>query len=128
MIDTAGQHLRLLSCALRNTGTGWALINDAGHEPTGVTGVIQHPDHLEITHDVGAIRVSSMQVTVDEYYAARGIRVGVSVGLALSRIYLYSGSAITPVSPSSLAAASGNLWVTGYVKVPPVAACATGGN
>ncbi|MFF4943742.1 hypothetical protein [Streptomyces rubiginosohelvolus] len=116
MVDTGGQTLRLLSCALRNTGSGWGLINDKGHEPTGVTGVVQHPDHLELTHAVGAVKVSSMQVTPDEYFAAYGVRCGVSGGLALSRIYLYTGSAITPVDPATVVGTSGNLWFTGYVQ------------
>ncbi|NUS76650.1 MAG: hypothetical protein HOV70_10680 [Streptomyces sp.] len=116
MVDTGGQTLRLLSCALRNTGSGWGLINDKGHEPTGVTGVVQHPDHLEISHPVGAIKVSSMQVTPDEYFAAYAVRCGVSGGLALSRIYLYTGAAITPVDPATVVGASGNLWFTGYVQ------------
>ncbi|MFI8865352.1 hypothetical protein ACIGNW_00315 [Streptomyces sp. NPDC053707] len=128
MIDTGGQQLRLLSCVLRNSGQGWGLIVDEGHEPTGITGVIQHPTYLELTHDVGAVRVSSMQVTPDEYYAARGIRVGASVGLPWTKLFLYSGTSTTPLNPASLSAASGNLWVTGYVKVPAPATCTTEGN
>lgn len=116
-LTTEGPRLAVISCAIRNTGTGWALIDDAAHAPSGVSGVIQHPDCLEITHVVGAVRVSSMQVTVDEYYAARALRCGVSVGLALSRIYLYSGASTAPVDPATLVAASGNLWVTGLLEV-----------
>ncbi|MEU2799063.1 hypothetical protein [Streptomyces sp. NPDC007117] len=119
VLTPAGARLALISCALRNTGAGWALIDDTAHAPSGVTGVVQHPDHLEITHAVGAVRVSSMQVTPDEWYAARALRCGVSVGLALSRIYLYSGPSITPVDPTTLVASSGNLWVTGFLELPP---------
>ena len=117
VLATEGPRLAVISCALRNTGPGWTLINDAAHSPSGVTGVVQHPDCLEITHQVGAVRVSSVQVTVDEYYAARGLRCGISVGLDLSRIYLYSGASTTPVDPATLAAASGNLWVTGLLEL-----------
>ncbi|MFE2019894.1 hypothetical protein ACFW9O_17845 [Streptomyces sp. NPDC059499] len=114
----AGPRLAVISCALRNTGAGWQLIDDAAHAPSGVTGVIQHPDHLEITHSVGAVRVSSLQVTPDEYYAKAGLRCGASVGLALSRIYLYKGAAGTAaVDPATLVASGGNLWVTGLLEL-----------
>ncbi|PJN31299.1 hypothetical protein CG717_16150 [Streptomyces sp. CB02613] len=119
VLTPAGARLALISCALRNTGAGWALIDDAAHAPSGVTGVVQHPDHLEIKHPVGAVKVSSMQVGPDEYYAARALRCGASVGLALSRIYLYSGSSTAPVDPATLVSSSGNLWVTGFLELPP---------
>ncbi|WP_381801235.1 hypothetical protein [Streptomyces niveus] len=122
MITDNGRNYRLLSCALRNTGSGWALINDSGHRPSGVTAVTMHPDHLEITHSVGALRVSSLQVSVDETFAGQGLRVGASVGLALSRIYLYTGcpcdGPAAPVDPVTIVASSGNLWVTGLLEVP----------
>ncbi|MFJ8866711.1 hypothetical protein ACIRD6_13275 [Streptomyces sp. NPDC102473] len=117
LVTEAGARLAVISCALRNTGGGWQLIADTAHAPSGVSGVIQHPDHLEITHDVGAIRVSSLQVTPDEYYAARAVRCGASVGLALTRIYLYKGTSTTPVDPATLVASSGNLWVTGLLEL-----------
>ncbi|KPL29062.1 hypothetical protein JI76_28475 [Streptomyces anulatus] len=119
ILTPATARLALISCAIRNKGTGWELITDAAHAPSGVTGVVQHPDHLEIKHAVGAVKVSSMQVTPDEYYAAQGLRCGASVGLALSRVYLYSGPSITPVDPAALVASSGNLWITGFLELPP---------
>jgi len=118
VLTTQGPRLAVLSCAIRNSGAGWQLINDVAHAPSGVSGVIQHPDHLEITHNVGAVRVSSLQVTPDEYYAARAVRCGASVGLALTRIYLYKGTSTAPVDPATLVASSGNLWVTGLLELP----------
>lgn len=88
-IDTEGRTYRLISCALRNSGTGWQAITDTGHQPTGITDVVTQPDYLEILHPVGGTTVSSLQVTVDETYAAQGLRVGASVGVDYSRIYLY---------------------------------------
>lgn len=118
IVTEPDRQLRLLSCALRNAGSGWALISDTAHRPSGITGVVQHADFLEIQHAVGAVAVSSLQVTVDEYFAARAMRCGVSVGLDLSRIYLYSGTSTTPLAPASVVAASGNLWVTGFLNLP----------
>ena len=128
MIDTSGQSLALISCVLRNDGTGWSLLTDAGHEPTGVTGVVQHPTYLELTHEVAALRVSSMQVTVDETYASRALRVGASVGLAWTRIFLYSGTSTARQDPATIHSTSGNLWVTGFMHVPAPAGCTPEGS
>jgi len=119
LVTEGGTRLALISCALRNTGSGWAVIADSGHQPSGCTGVVTHADHLELQHDVGAIRVSSLAVTVDETYAKSGLRAGASVGFTLSNIYLYSGAASSPaLSPAGVTATNGNLWVQGYLILP----------
>lgn len=118
MITDDGRNYRLLSCALRNAGTGWKLINDSAHQPTGITDVITHPSYLEIVHDVGAIAVSSVQIVPDEYLAARGYRAGMSVGLNNSRIEQFRGSSTTPLAPATVVAPTGNWWITGYLIVP----------
>ncbi|RPK76605.1 hypothetical protein EES45_22870 [Streptomyces sp. ADI97-07] len=84
-----GRRYRLVSCALRNSGQGWGIIADAGHQPAGALSVVERADHLELQHPVAAVTVSSLQVTPDETFAAAGLRAGASVGLNLSRIYLY---------------------------------------
>lgn len=117
LVTEGGARLALISCAIRNTGSGWAVISDAAHAPSGVTGVIQHPTHLEITHSVGPVRVSSLQVTADETYQRLGVRPGASVGLALSRIELYKGTSTTPLDPVTVVASSGNLWITGFLEL-----------
>lgn len=118
LVTEAATRFALVSCALRNTGTGWTIINDSGHTPSGCTGIVQHTDHIELQHDVGAVRVSSLTVTVDETYAKAAIRCGASVGFALSRIYLYSGAEGTPaLDPATVTAASGNLWVYGLFRL-----------
>ncbi|MGW6455501.1 hypothetical protein ACWF94_06155 [Streptomyces sp. NPDC055078] len=113
---TGGGTLAVIGGALRNTGSGWGAISDTGHRPSGITSVATQPDHIEVQHAVGAARVVALQVTVDETYAAAGLRCGVSAGLALSRIYLYSGASSTPVAPATIAAATGNLWLQGLME------------
>lgn len=117
LVTEAGKRLALLSCTIRNTGSGWAVLNDAAHEPSGIAALVQHPDHIEIQHAATATQVSSVQVTPDETYAAQALRVGISVGLSLSRIYLYSGASTTPLDPATVAAANGNLWITGLMEL-----------
>lgn len=119
LVTEGGARLALLSCVLRNDGSGWEILADAGHSSSGVTGVNELPDRLELLHAANAAKVSSVQVTPDEYLTARGYRCGISVGLATSRIYLYKGTSTTPLSPATVVAASGNLWVTGLMELPP---------
>ncbi|WP_329046953.1 hypothetical protein [Streptomyces sp. NBC_01422] len=115
-----GTRIVLISCVLRQAtaGAGWEVLADAGHSPSGVTGVIQHPTYLELTHDVSDVQVSSVQVTPDEYWAARGLRPGVSVGLPWTKVFLFSGTSTTPVNPAAYASPTGNLWITGFLEVP----------
>ncbi|MET4925457.1 hypothetical protein P3L51_24410 [Streptomyces sp. PSRA5] len=119
LVTEAGARLALLACVLRNSGDGWKILNDAGHSPSGITGVITHPDRLELTHADTAAKVLSVQVKPDEYLTARAYRCGESVGLAASRIYLYKGTSTTPLSPATVVAATGNLWVKGFMELPP---------
>lgn len=117
LVTEAGQRLALLSCALRNTGT-WGLINNATHEPSGIAAVVQHLDHIEVQHAATAVQVSSIQVTPDETFAAIGLRAGVSVGLSLSRIYLYTAaSGSVPADPATVISPTGNLWLTGFMEI-----------
>ncbi|WP_405794127.1 hypothetical protein [Streptomyces sp. NBC_01506] len=124
LLTEAGARLALLSCVLRNTGAGWEILADTGHNPSGVTGVTQHATYLELQHTTTAAKVSSMQVTPDETFAARGLRVGASVGLTTTRLYLYTalptgGAAVPPADPATVVASGGNLWVTAWMELPP---------
>jgi hypothetical protein len=106
-----------IGCALRNTGTGWYVIDDAAHHPVNCTGVIQHPTHLELLHPVGATEVITLAVTVDEAYAKAALRAGASAGLDHSYIYLYRGIPDSaPRDPATIKTPTGNLWVQGWMQ------------
>ena len=86
--------------------------------PSGCTGLVTYPDHLELQHAVGAVAVSSLIVATDETFARAGMRCGASVGLALSNIYLYEGDAGTPpLDPAEVVSPTGNLWILGYLRL-----------
>lgn len=123
VIGEPGRDYRLLSAVLRNTGNGWHILEDKGHRPTSITRVTTHANRLEIAHPINALRVSSMQVTPDEALAARGLRVGISAGLDLCFLYLYTappptdGGPAKPANPATIAVPDGNLWITGFMEV-----------
>ncbi|MGW2044630.1 hypothetical protein ACWCPF_05535 [Streptomyces sp. NPDC001858] len=119
LVTEAGARLAVIACALRNTGSGWAVIGGSAHQPSAVTGVETNADHIELQHAVGATHVVTMSVTVDETFARSGLRAGPSAGLALSRIELYAGAADTPaLDPADVVSATGNLWVSGLLLLP----------
>ncbi|WP_329390298.1 hypothetical protein [Streptomyces sp. NBC_01716] len=123
LLTEDGARLGLISCVLRNTGDGWHILNDAGHSPSGVTKVTQRSAYLELTHATTALKVSSWQVTPDETFAARGVHVGASVGLASTRLFLYTkqpanGAEATPANPANVVVPGSNFWVTALMELP----------
>ncbi|MEV8396238.1 hypothetical protein ACFVAF_34540 [Streptomyces sp. NPDC057596] len=94
IIGESGRRYRIISGTIRNLGdsNGWQLISDSAHRSSGIVAVNTLSDRIELKHPIGAIRVSSMQVTPDETFGARGLRVGASVGLDSSTLFLYDQS------------------------------------
>lgn len=79
----AGGTYRLIACTLRNTGSGFAILNDASHEPIGVTSVTTAGDNSTITlnYSFTATQVGSLVVVPDDTFASLGYEFGASVGL-----------------------------------------------
>ena len=107
------RQLALVSGALRNAGSGWEVLQGSAHQPSGISGVVATSTRLEILHPVSAVKVVSLAVTVDEWFAKLGIFTGASVGLDHSYIYMYNWTGAI-INPLNLVAPSGNLWVQGY--------------
>lgn len=115
IVTEDGARIALVGCTIRNTGSGWFILDNSGHKPSNCTGIVQFPDHLELQHKVGALQVITAQVTPDETYSQAGIRAGVSAGFDHSNIFLYRGAAgSAPLNPASVAAGNGNFWFQGY--------------
>jgi hypothetical protein len=79
-----GKRFRVVACAIRNTGAGFQLINDAGHTPVGVKSVTTSADGMSVKINLSfqGLTVSSVVAAPDETLAAAGYVVGASVGLA----------------------------------------------
>ncbi|MFE7236080.1 hypothetical protein ACFVAF_36810 [Streptomyces sp. NPDC057596] len=92
VVGETGRRYRIISGTIRNSGSGWGLISDSSHRSSGISAVNALSDRIELQHPIGAIRVSSLQATPDETFAARGLRVGASVGLDTSTLFLYDES------------------------------------
>lgn len=85
---TAGRKFRLIAGTIRNTGTGWHVIDDTGHRPTGVTGVTASATSIAVAFAATA-KIVSFVCGPDETYAAWGLRVGASVGTSSANISCY---------------------------------------
>lgn len=109
LVGETGRRYRLLSAVIRNSGSGWEMIDDGGHRPSGIQAIATRADRIELQHAVGGQRVSSLQVTPDEVFAAQGLRCGASVGIDLTNIYLYTEPADRI---SDLITYNGSAWVS----------------
>lgn len=103
-----------LSGTIRHSTSGWYVINDAGHQPTGFGTIETLPDRVRIWYAAPVLKVGSVQVTPDESFTAAGVRVGASVGLERMDVFFYMGTSQTPVNPALLTRANANVWVTGW--------------
>lgn len=110
-----------LSAALRNSGSGWHVIDDTGHEPLDITIGAVTKTTLEVLFPT-AIQVCDVLVGPDEgfakppYSATFGASVGFNKAIIQGTV---SGSLF---NPSTWSNASANIWLTGWmlmVEAPP---------
>ena len=84
---------KLVAGVIRNTGSGWFIINDIDHEPLNLTGISETSQAITIEHNVGAAQVVSMVAVPDETYANR-YNFGTSVGLNSTSIKIVPNGAV----------------------------------
>lgn len=108
-------NLQTLAGTIRNSGTGWKIINDKGHYPINIIKVETKSDRIVIYHDVNAKQVATITVTPDETMTAGGYRVGVSGGLDYSYIFIYNKEDKL-VNPTTYTNSLGNIWIHGLLK------------
>jgi hypothetical protein len=78
-----GKRYRMVACALRNSGTGFQIINDDHHMPVEVASIATSFDGMSATLNLSfeGLRVGSVIAAPDETLAAAGYQFGASVGL-----------------------------------------------
>lgn len=105
----AGRRYAAKLGVVRNDGTGWAFINDAGHRPTGFGAITVNSDNISIAYDADAVKVASLTATCDETLNAMGYDVGCSVGLSDVKLYFYRSS---PFAIADYVQYNGTTWVS----------------
>lgn len=82
----SGRAYRVIAGVLRNSGSGWAFLNDSGHQPTNITSVSANSTSITINYGFTGTKVAALLVTPDETFAQDGYFAGASVGLSSSTI------------------------------------------
>lgn len=88
-----GKSYRVVSAILRNTGSGWFVLDDGGHNPIGVNSVTVNEDgslHVDYDNLGQANIVNTLLAVPDETFASMGIVMGSSVSNEFCNIYLYA--------------------------------------
>jgi hypothetical protein len=88
-LSNNNKRLKFIACGIRNTGTGFKIIDDNEHDPLGISSISNDNDKIVLNYDFTASRVLSLVITPDETMSKNGIIAGGSVGLALTNIYVY---------------------------------------
>lgn len=82
VVGTPGKRYRIVACVIRNTGSGFEFISDAGHVPVGVKNIVTTSTSITVNLSFTANRVGSVVVVPDETFAKAGYVFGASVGLS----------------------------------------------
>lgn len=110
--NTRDDGIYMVACVIRNTGSGWFLLDDAGHKPLNVNSIAENTVSVILDFPVSNF-IYSLVVTPDETYALQGINVGASVSTNQITIQ-FSDKDGNQISPSILTNPSGNFWVMGF--------------
>lgn len=89
-LGVTGRSYFLVGGTIRNTGSGWAFINDANHRPSNLVTISQSSTGITVDYAATGSKVVSLMAVPDETFASTGLRVGASVGLGNSVISLYA--------------------------------------
>jgi hypothetical protein len=114
--STAGGSVgtNVVACILRNTGSGWFILDDADHTPIGVTSVSESSTAITLTYDFTASQVRTFIVAPDETFAVTNqYLVGASVGLSTAVIQVSVAGTPGVVDPTTIVSSGGNFWVYG---------------
>lgn len=86
-----GKKAYVISGVIRNSGNGWELIDDEGHNNINITSVSQDESNKTISVVYpSALKVGNFNVSTDETLARMNIRCGASVSLNKASIKCYT--------------------------------------
>lgn len=110
---------------IRNTGSGWYVLNDAGHEPDAITIGAVTTASVQVFYPACDQIVSFIAAPDDTYATTYGATFGASVGLTYAYIKgsindgSDTGNAADPWDPTTDWSSSSNIWVSGRCEVSP---------
>ncbi len=109
--DSTSKKISVLAGVIRRVNNKWQLINDQGHAPIGLSGVISEPNStsIQVNFDKTYSKVLTCSVTADEAYAQRGFVFGASCGF--DKILIWHSKAGTPTTNTDLNVIGSNIWI-----------------
>jgi len=110
---------------VRNTGSGWYVVDDAGHTPDGITIGVVTSTSVRVYYPACDV-ITSVVVAVDDTYAQDfGLIVGASVGLTYlvmtGSVFDGGDAGYLPDvwNPQTDYSGSSNIWISGRCEVSP---------
>lgn len=81
---------KIVACVLRNTGSGWAVIDDATHTPINVDNITNDTASINVIFTgIGVTDIGSFIAVPDEALAAQGFTIGSSVSTSTAFIEVH---------------------------------------
>jgi hypothetical protein len=108
-----------LSAALRNSGDGWHVIDDSGHEPLGITIGNVTSTTLEVLFPQ-AVQVCDFVCGPDEGFAKPPYKATFGASVGLYRAIIQGTVSGAQFNPQTWANPSANIWVTGWMLLSPL--------
>lgn len=109
-----GDKYMKLSAALRNSGSGWHVIDDAGHEPLGITIGAVTQTTLEVLFP-DALQVCDFICGPDEGFAKPPNKAVFGASVGLNRAIIQGTVGGAQFNPQTWSSTSANIWVSGWM-------------
>lgn len=110
---------------IRNTGSGWYVLNDSAHEPDGITIGAVTSTSVQVHYPACDQIVSFIAAPDDTYATTFGATFGASVGLTFAYIKGSindgpdAGTAADVWDPQTDYTSVSNIWISGRCEVSP---------
>lgn len=111
LYDSKSDDFTTIGGVIRNTGSGWHLIQDEAHQSLNIKDVKDDNRRVIVTFDE-MDKIISVGVTADETMKSEGFSVGASVGISEIHIYIYDKDNKL-VNPRNYVNEYGNIWING---------------
>lgn len=106
-----------LSAAIRNSGNGWHVIDDAAHEPLGISIGAVTTANIEILYPAG-VEVCDMIVGPDETFARPPYKATFGASVGLYRAFICGTVSGVAFNPTTWVSSSANIWISGWMLMP----------
>jgi hypothetical protein len=101
-----------LACVLRGVDGTWAVLDDTGHKPYGVSHVTAHPTSVRVHYSTTIGQIAAIQATPDDTYVRNRYMAGVSGGLSYAVVVFSDENG--PINPVDACLPGSNVWITGW--------------